>query len=794
MVSSMMKKPSLLLAGFACSMSLAGLPMPGLSFLTPLSAHAGTVQSYQSGADLYATVSVDVPQGTKFAQARQGVLILVDTSASQVGKHRDDSIAITRQILESLPSEVSFNIWAIDQTILKTNESAISNSPENRDASLSTLSRRFPAGTTNLLPALIQAQAFAQQTQSSVIYIGDGMCTANLIESADLQQVCQDYRHQQIQFHAVSVGPFVDAQLLGILAYQTGGVVVKHHEENPSADAARVMAQAFSAQVAYPQSMSISQGAILPASPVPFRTDRDNLYLVKTTTQTQQTAHISVQFEDLSGSVVENVSSASASQENAYLQNLWMLSEASHGLALPLAGSELMQCTRETLEHHFQPVSMTTTINAQPLEDRAGPPTASQSDEIQQYKAMRKAAGEKLRLEVKSDIEEAQILGQSEPQEAIGVLKRSMASVNATKTALDPNVKEELLRELDLAIGELNVRKGIIEQNQIQLERKRAESEATQRIVDQMAFEQERLQQLVEKVRALMKEGLKGRDVAFHEAESVARIAVETEPGNGPATAALFNAEAAGQLADAFRLRSLRADKFLATLTQVEESHVPFPDEPPVIYPPVEVWNKITQERRKWNSTDLKRNSPNEERIAEALKDETQVEFVDTPLRDAIEYLQQVHNITIIIEQAALDDEGIPVDEPINLVLSGITLRSALKIMLEKLGLTYVIEDEVMKITTQTAADEKSTTRVYPVADLTVPLRVIQSGGGGGGIGGQGGGGQQGGGGFGGGGQQGGGGFGGGGGGFGGGGFNFSVPAQPVAPQVPAVNDLKKKH
>ena len=102
-----------------------------------------------------------------------------------------------------------------------------------------------------------------------------------------------------------------------------------------------------------------------------------------------------------------------------------------------------------------------------------------------------------------------------------------------------------------------------------------------------------------------------------------------------------------------------------------------------------------------------------------------------------------------------------------------------LKIILEPYGLTYVIEDDVMKITTQAYADEKLSTRVYPVGDLVIPIPPPGSLGGGqfgGGLGGGGGG--FGGGGLGGGGL-GGGGFGGGlgGGGLGGGNLG-SVPAE----------------
>ena len=66
----------------------------------------------------------------------------------------------------------------------------------------------------------------------------------------------------------------------------------------------------------------------------------------------------------------------------------------------------------------------------------------------------------------------------------------------------------------------------------------------------------------------------------------------------------------------------------------------------------------------------------------------------------------------------------------INLELSGVMLRSALKLMLEPHDLTYVIQDEVMQITTVTKAEEKMSTRVYPVADLVVPIRSGMGGGG----------------------------------------------------------------
>src|SRR6185369_12394382 len=94
--------------------------------------------------------------------------------------------------------------------------------------------------------------------------------------------------------------------------------------------------------------------------------------------------------------------------------------------------------------------------------------------------------------------------------------------------------------------------------------------------------------------------------------------------------------------------------------------------------------------------------------------------------------------------RATLTDEGVALDQPITLKLAGVTLRSVLKLLLEPVQLTYVIEDEVMKITTSAKAGEKLTTRVYPVGDLVIPIITPRGGMGGmgmmGGMGGMGGG------------------------------------------------------
>jgi hypothetical protein len=104
--------------------------------------------------------------------------------------------------------------------------------------------------------------------------------------------------------------------------------------------------------------------------------------------------------------------------------------------------------------------------------------------------------------------------------------------------------------------------------------------------------------------------------------------------------------------------------------------------------------------------------------IVAAFAATTEINFIDTPLSDAVDYLAHLHDINILFDELALEEEGITTDESISQVLSGVRLDSTLRILLEPLGLVAVIEDEVLKITTEIVAENKRTTRLYDVSDL----------------------------------------------------------------------------
>jgi len=108
-----------------------------------------------------------------------------------------------------------------------------------------------------------------------------------------------------------------------------------------------------------------------------------------------------------------------------------------------------------------------------------------------------------------------------------------------------------------------------------------------------------------------------------------------------------------------------------------------------------------------------------EGKIEAALSSPTQLEFIQTPLQDVVDYLKDLHKIEIQIDRKAFQDQGLDASTlPVTANLKGISLRSALNLVLHNLDLTYLVEDEVLLITTPEAGARRLTTKVYRVADL----------------------------------------------------------------------------
>jgi hypothetical protein len=96
-------------------------------------------------------------------------------------------------------------------------------------------------------------------------------------------------------------------------------------------------------------------------------------------------------------------------------------------------------------------------------------------------------------------------------------------------------------------------------------------------------------------------------------------------------------------------------------------------------------------------------------------------DFMAQPLSDVVTMLEEVYDIPIEFDKAALDAVAASPDIEVTLQIHNVSLRSALDLMLKNAGaeeLTYIIDHEVLLITTQEEAQSRLELTTYRVDDL----------------------------------------------------------------------------
>jgi hypothetical protein len=128
--------------------------------------------------------------------------------------------------------------------------------------------------------------------------------------------------------------------------------------------------------------------------------------------------------------------------------------------------------------------------------------------------------------------------------------------------------------------------------------------------------------------------------------------------------------------------------------------------------PPV-IWQRPENAAPWMKSPDGVRN----DQIRAKLKDQVKVDFNGVGLSAVMSQFATALDLPIIMDERALEEEAISLDEQITLSLSKeISFRSALKLVLEPLNLTWVIEDEVMRITTK--SNSANVLRTYDLSQI----------------------------------------------------------------------------
>lgn len=200
-------------------------------------------------------------------------------------------------------------------------------------------------------------------------------------------------------------------------------------------------------------------------------------------------------------------------------------------------------------------------------------------------------------------------------------------------------------------------------------------------------------------------------------------------------------------------LRRLRQERFLATMLEVEKSHVPFPDEPTIHFPPLAMWDTLRKLRKeKYEVSSL----PDDDKgraeanainrlLGETIEtDQLQIgltlkEFIGLV---AEKFAARGKELPIIIDTEAFKEDAPEIgdlyDTPVRFppYPKRMTVATALRLALAKIptnNATYLIRRNFVEVTTIERQTREKVLRVYPVGDLVIPISggtILGSGGG----------------------------------------------------------------
>jgi hypothetical protein len=368
---------------------------------------------------------------------------------------------------------------------------------------------------------------------------------------------------------------------------------------------------------------------------------------------------------------------------------------------------------KEEAEHLLRQASQ---LDSKPAQLTDEPKTSTPVDEA---KAKDQINRQKLTSDVNQSLDQARKLLRRDPAAAIDLLKRTLQGV----AGIDNDTRTKLRARIESALRSASIERLRADSDYRARQQALAASDARRYSAAAEQSDEDRRRAILDRYRALLGEG----DTAT--AKQVAEQVSTNDPSNLAAQAADLN----GTLSDRYaRIENIEFNKqrgFWDSLAAVEDSSIPIPDNHEIVFPDAARWEALTARRAKYKRVDLRQPSEAELKIERALSKPITVDFKETPLREVVDLMKEFAGSNVVLDLNGLDEAGVDADEPITLSLDEVPLKSVLKLLLNPLELDYIIRNDVLMITSQTSTEEQLETRVYPVADLVIPIANFNGGG-----------------------------------------------------------------
>lgn len=320
----------------------------------------------------------------------------------------------------------------------------------------------------------------------------------------------------------------------------------------------------------------------------------------------------------------------------------------------------------------------------------------------------------KVASELTAQEAKAHAIGKANPREAVAIL--TAARDNVDKSALDDTRKARLLAHVDQKINELNLyisQNGALIANE---ENNRKIDEDNARAMQYKTEKEQKIAKLIDEVGQLT------REQRYAEAELKAKQAYELDPNNQACILAVQVTKTRRRVEEGQKIQDLKNTGNLNAWESVERAAInPFEPDQNMVFPDRGTWADITQRRAKGDEQ-----SPYTEReleIKKKLEQPVRLDYKQTPISAILDDLAALSGVNIYKDPAGFAAAGVASDTPVTISLTNdIQLKNALDLILEPYDLTYVIKNEVLKITSKENGRGQLYTKTYPVADLVIPI------------------------------------------------------------------------
>ena len=346
----------------------------------------------------------------------------------------------------------------------------------------------------------------------------------------------------------------------------------------------------------------------------------------------------------------------------------------------------------------------------------AGPaPRANEPSPLEQVDAAQQLLRQQLSREIASEEKAAEQMMAREPFAALERIEKMRSKVVSAE--LDPISKKQLLTLVDRRIREF---RAYIDQHRSELE----QDERNRAILAKIDADQAKLFQRQDQIARLIEEyNDLIEEQRYAEAEIRAKQVRELDPDSPISRTLLINSRMNSRVAEQDTIKAMAEEGFYSAMTSVERSKIPFNDENPIDFGSVENWQALSASRLQREKMNQRQVDPAELLIQAALREKVDVKFNNRPLREVVETLGSLTNVNIYLDPQGMGAEGVTSDTPVTInITQPISLKSALNLILEPLRLSYVIQNEVLRITSETNRDSNTYHKVYHVADLVVPI------------------------------------------------------------------------